>query len=84
MIYSQARTRYVLYNTIQSAWMNRMADGLTAKMFNALWFPTLEDATHWLRESTYSPVDQYDFVVMETITIIQEVEDDTEHLPKTH
>lgn len=79
--YSQARDSFILYNTVQGAWINRMADNLTTSMWKAMWFDNRADAEHWLMEGIYAPVDKLDFRVMRTVTTIQEVPD--EHLSKT-
>lgn len=80
----QSRVRYVFYNTVHDAWLNRMADDLTVNMFSALWFGRKEEAQRWLEGSYGSQIsDRHNFIIQRTITTIEGVED-AEHLPKTH
>lgn len=66
----QSRIRYLIYSQAYDGWMNRMADGITTKMFNALWFHTFEEAEHWM-SGIYAPKDIENYEIQRTKTTME-------------
>lgn len=68
----QQRTRFIIKNTDEGLFLNRMADGLTRSMFSALWFNTRPEAEQWMK-GMYAPKETC-YEITETLTTIQEME----------
>lgn len=73
----QTRKRWLIKHE-SGEYLNRMADGLTNKMFSAIHFSCQTEAEHFLESSMYSPGEP-GYIVIETITEIREVESSGQH-----
>lgn len=72
----QSRIRFLIYSEAYGAWLNRMADGLTSKMFSAIWFPTYEEADYWMKNYDKAPKDIENYEIQKTLTTMEVVENE--------
>lgn len=71
----QMRTRFLIHSIAYDAWLNRMADGITDNMFNALWFHTEAQAEEWMN-GMYAPKDKENYEIQQTLTTMEVVENE--------
>lgn len=71
----QMRTRYLIHSVAYDGYMNRMGDGITGNMFNALWFHTKEQAEEWMN-GIYGPKDIENYEIQKTLTTMEVVENE--------
>lgn len=67
----QSRIRYLIYSAAYDGWLNRLADGHTNKIFSAMWFPSFEEAEHWLQNYDKAPRDKENYEIQRTKTTME-------------
>lgn len=69
----QSKSRYLIKNIVNDAWLNRMADDVTLDAFKGISFDKKEDAEQWLYEGIHhAPRDRHNYKVQEMLVTIQE------------